>query len=151
MPRTGPATEEDESSRLRMAVSRLFRRIERTRAGASLTPSQTTVLATITRQGPLRLSDLAVAEGLNPTMISRIVGDLEAAGLIVRSIDTNDRRAALVAATTPGRELIDRVRSERSDALTAGISKLTAQDQQRLRAALPVLETLAESLKGSRP
>jgi DNA-binding MarR family transcriptional regulator len=134
-----------------MAIARLFRRIERTRAGASLTPSETTVLSAIVRQGPLRLSDLARAESMNPTMLSRLIRDLEEAGLVLRRIDRVDRRAALAEATPAGRRLYDRIRAERSDTLSAALVLLSADEQGALRAGLPVLETLADRLKGGRP
>jgi len=51
-------------------------------AGSGLTPSQTSVLFTIVRFGPLRLSDLAEIESLNPTMLSRITAQLCEDGLI---------------------------------------------------------------------
>jgi DNA-binding HxlR family transcriptional regulator len=54
---------------------------------SSLSPSQREVLSTIVRRGPLRLSELAAEEGLNPTMLSRIVTNLEAAKLVARRPD----------------------------------------------------------------
>ncbi|HXZ83475.1 MAG TPA: MarR family transcriptional regulator [Acidimicrobiales bacterium] len=145
------APEEDIAVRLRMAIARLFRRIERTRAGVALTPSETTVLSAVVRQGPLRLSELAKAEGMNPTMLSRLLRDLEEEGLVRRRADRIDRRAALAEATQAGRRLHEKIRSERSDALSAALVRLSADEQDALRAGLPVLETLAEQLKGRRP
>lgn len=145
------AADDDVAVRLRMAIARLFRRIERTRAGASLTPSETTVLSAIVRQGPLRLSDLARAEGMNPTMLSRLIRDLEEGGFVLRRIDRADRRAALAEATPAGRRLHNRIRAERSDTLSAALVLLSTDEQRTLRAGLAVLETLADRLKGQRP
>ena len=78
------------------------------------------MLATIFRLGPVRLSDLAAEEGLNPTMLSRIVGKLESAGLVVRTPDVADGRVAFVTASKDGRRLVDKVRRERTDALSQG-------------------------------
>jgi len=50
-------------------------------------PSQYEVLVTIVGRGPLRHAELAVLEGINPTMLSRIVGKLESAGLVARTQD----------------------------------------------------------------
>jgi DNA-binding MarR family transcriptional regulator len=86
-----------------MVIARLSRRLERTRAGAALTSTETTVLATTARRGPVGLSDLARAEGMNPTMLSRVIRHLEESGLIVRRGDPDDRRAALVAASPAGK------------------------------------------------
>jgi DNA-binding MarR family transcriptional regulator len=136
------------AARLRTVVTRLFRRVERTRAGAALTPSQTTVLAGVVRRGPLHLSELAFAEGLNPTMLSRLVHDLEAAGLVERWADRADHRAVLVAATPAGKGLHEHIRSERSDILSVALARLSNDERQALGAGLPVLEALAEELKG---
>ena len=87
------------AERLRAAVARLFRRSDRAWAGASLTPAGASVLAGIARQGPLRLSLLASTESTNPTMLSRLVHDLEKAGLVTRRVRPSDRRASLVEAT----------------------------------------------------
>lgn len=138
------------AGRLRMVVTRLFRRVERTQAGAALTPSETTVLAGIVRHGPLRLSKIALAEGLNPTMLSRLVHDLEVAGLLVRRPDQVDHRAVLVAATPAGKGLHERIRSERSDMLSVALARLSDEQRQGLCAGLPVLEALAEELKSRR-
>src|SRR5436190_19553506 len=97
----------DTAARLRATISRLHRRLRPTAAGtaAGLTPTRISLLNTIGRLGPIRLSDLAAEEGINPTMLSRIVADLVQGGLIERVGDPDDRRAALVKATREGRRL----------------------------------------------
>ncbi|MGD0985365.1 MAG: MarR family transcriptional regulator [Acidimicrobiales bacterium] len=146
------AAEQDVSVRLRMVTARLYRRLERTKAGAALTSVETTVLATTARRGPVGLSDLARAEGMNPSMLSRVIRHLEDSGLIVRRNDPDDRRAALVEATPAGKRLHERIRAERSDSLSALLAKLSPGEQAALCAGLPVLEAIAEQLKGrSRP
>ena len=142
--------DDDVAVRLRMAIARLFRRIERTRAGAALTPSETTILSVVVRQGPLRLTDLAASEGMNPTMLSRLVRDLEGDGLVQRKTDRVDRRAARVEATPAGRRLHERIRNERSDTLSAALALLPEDERRKLGAGLPVLEALADQLKGGR-
>ncbi len=142
--------DDDVAARLRMTIARLFRRIERTRAGAALTPSETTILSVVVRQGPLRLTDLAASEGMNPTMLSRLVRDLEGDGLVQRKTDRVDRRAARVEATPAGRRLHERIRNERSDTLSAALVLLSEDERRKLCAGLPVLEALADQLKGRR-
>jgi DNA-binding MarR family transcriptional regulator len=136
------------STRTRRAIGRLNRSIRQTRAGAALTPSQYEVLVTIVGQGPLRLADLALAEGLNPTMLSRIAGKLEASGLVDRVADPGDGRVVHLAASPKGRELVHQVRGERADALSVALEGLTDDERRRLAAALPVLEALTERVKG---
>jgi DNA-binding MarR family transcriptional regulator len=134
--------------RTRRAIGRLSRSLRQTRSGAALTPSQYEVLVTIVAQGPLRLADLALMEGLNPTMLSRIAGKLEASGLVDRVADTGDGRVVHLAASPEGRKLVHQVRGERADALSVALEGLTDDERQRLSAALPVLEALTERVKG---
>ena len=138
------------ASRMRRAIGRLNRSLRQTRAGAQLSPSQYEVLATIVGRGPLRHADLALIEGLNPTMLSRIIGKLEASGLATRLADSGDGRVVHVAATKKGRDLVTRIRDERSDALKVALEVLSDDEQQRLMAALPVLESLVERLADPR-
>jgi DNA-binding MarR family transcriptional regulator len=145
------AAELEPTARLRAAIGRLSRRLRPTVAGSGLTPSQTSVLFTIVRSGPLRLSDVAELEALNPTMLSRFIGQLTDAGLIRRTADPDDRRAALVEATAQGRRLRERIHRERTRALETYVDELDEAQRETLWRALPVLEELAERLPARRP
>jgi DNA-binding MarR family transcriptional regulator len=101
----------------------------------------------VIRRGPIRLSELAEDEGLNPTMLSRAVGSLVEAGLLERTSDPSDRRAALVSVTAQGEKLIERVRRERTRALNEALEPLPPDQREALQDALPALEALAEQLK----
>jgi DNA-binding MarR family transcriptional regulator len=138
-------------SGLRTAIARLSRRLRQTRAGADLSPTQYQVLATIVRLGPVRLSDLAATEGLNPTMLSRIAAKLETAALVSRTPDRSDGRVIHLSASRAGRDLVTRVRRERTDALSRALDGLSVADHRTLLDALPVLEALAEALKNRAP
>lgn len=146
-----PLDASEEAARLRAAIARLSRRLRPTLSGSGLTPSQTSVLFTIVHRGPLRLAELAQAEAINPTMLSRITTALSEQGLIARSADPNDRRAALVAATAAGRRMRELIQRERTRALAEPVAKLGASEREALRCALPVLESLAEQIPKRRP
>jgi DNA-binding MarR family transcriptional regulator len=141
---------EDDGARLRAVIGKLSRRLRPTVAGSGLTPSQISVLFTIVRLGPLRLSELAEIEGLNPTMLSRITAQLCEADLIRREPDPEDRRAALVRATAAGRRIRERIHRERTQALSKHVEALEEHQREALWSALPVLEELAERLPGRR-
>ncbi len=146
---TQPASGEiDETARLRAAIGKLSRRLRPTVAGSGLTPSQTSVLFSVVRRGPVGLSELAVLESLNPTMLSRITAQLCDAGLIRRLPDPGDRRAALVQATAAGRRIRERIHKERTQALGAYMAALSKKQRETLWEALPVLEELAEMMPG---
>ena len=144
----------DTTARLRAVIGKLSRRLRPTPAAraAGLTPTKISVLLTIVREGPIRLSDLSDAEGINPTQLSRTVAQLLESGLVERATDAGDRRAAWVKATPAGRRLSERIRRERTDALNLALDGLPADDRDRIAAMLPALERLAEQLReGERP
>lgn len=105
------------------------------------------MLFTIVRSGPLRLADVAQDEGLNPTMVSRIVAHLEAAQLVTRSYDEDDARVVHLASTDAGRALWQDIRNERTDALVFAIGQLSMEEQATLIGVLPLLESLVEIVK----
>jgi DNA-binding MarR family transcriptional regulator len=134
-------------------LGRISRRLRptATAAAAGLTPTRVSVLLHVVRDGEVRLSDLAAAEGINPTMLSRVVADFAQDGLVARMSDAGDRRAAWVKATPAGRKLAERMRRERTDALSMALERLTPAEQRKLESALPALEALADALKDRRP
>jgi DNA-binding MarR family transcriptional regulator len=134
------------AARLRIAVARLSRRLRPTAAAGALTTTEVDVLVAVDRHGPLRLSDLADFAGLNPTMLSRLIPRLEVAGLVRRLGAEGDRRVCRVEATTKGRRLLERIRSERNDALSRLLRELDTADRDAVFEALPVLEMLADRL-----
>lgn len=142
--------DEDDVARLRIALARIARLLDRQTRGDSLTRTQVTTLATVARLGPMRISELAEFEGVNPTMLSRIVGKLEERGLLHRSPDPDDGRAARVQATTEGQELTLRLRAERTQLLAQHLAAIPDADAAAMLAALPALEALGESLLNPR-
>jgi DNA-binding MarR family transcriptional regulator len=105
----------------------------------------------VVRRGPIGLSELAELEGINPTMLSRITAHLAEEGLLLRTADPSDRRAARVAATAAGRRLRERIHRERTEALAAHLQELDRGERELLWRALPVLEKLAERLGEDKP
>jgi DNA-binding MarR family transcriptional regulator len=134
-------------ARLRAVIPRLARVLNDTSTGEDLTPTQYSVLALVRVRGPLGLTELTELEGLNPTMLSRIVKVLDERGLIRRMADPGDLRAARVAATEAGAQVHDRVRAQRTKVLIRCLHGLPPQMSAALLAAVPDLEALAEALK----
>jgi DNA-binding MarR family transcriptional regulator len=96
----------------------------------------------------MRLSELAANEGLNPTMVSRIVSHLETAELVTRSSDSADARIVHLAATEKGRALSQEMRIERTNALLFALEQLPKEQRSELIGALPALETLVALMRG---
>ncbi|HUZ22939.1 MAG TPA: MarR family transcriptional regulator [Streptosporangiaceae bacterium] len=139
--------DEDGVIRLRRVISKLARQLNASSTDAGLTPSQASVLGLIVVRGPLSLGELADLEGLNPTMLSRVVSKLQAMGLIDRIPDPADLRSASVAATQEGRQIDRRVKTQRAAAVSQCMEQLTTQHESVLTEALPALEELAEALR----
>src|SRR4051812_29691680 len=89
---------EELAPRLRWAVTRMARRL-RQEAGTDLGPSQVAALATVERHGPLSPSELAARERIKRPTVTRIVRNLELAGLLERIRDPEDGRASILTAT----------------------------------------------------
>ncbi|MGH3294670.1 MAG: MarR family winged helix-turn-helix transcriptional regulator [Trebonia sp.] len=134
-------------ARLRAVIPRLARVLNDTSTGEDLTPTQYSVLALVRGRGPLGLTELTELEGLNPTMLSRIVKALDERGLIRRMPDPGDLRAARVAVTAEGEQVHERIRQQRTRVLSECLHDLPPDTTARLVAAVPDLEVLAEALK----
>ena len=137
------AAEPQEIARLRVAIGRLHRRMVQ-RTSGNLTFSQTSALVAVEKVGPIRLGELAARERVAAPSMTRTVSGLVEAGLLHRAGDPQDGRSFLLSITDLGREFAEGLRTERNAALAEGVSHLTESEYAALRAALPVLEHLAE-------
>ena len=129
-------------ARLRVAIARLSRRLRRHML-AGLTPTQLSALATVERSGPLRLGDLAAAEGIAPSTLTRLVTALEERGYVDRCPVPGDARASTLAIAPAGRAVLERIRQESTTVLADSLRTLTGDQLAALAAALPALEQLA--------
>jgi len=137
-------TDAELAARLRLALARLSRRL-RAQVPQSLTYSQVTALATVEELEPIRLSDLALTEGVSVPTLSRLVAGLEKEMLIVRKPDPVDGRAAQLHITDLGRERLEALRTERSAYLVQRLEALPEDKRTALAGALDALESLARS------
>jgi len=133
-------------TRLRVALARLSRRLRRHEL-AGLTPTQLAALSTVEQTGPLRLGDLAAAEGVAPSTLTRLVAALEELGYVRRDADPRDARASTLAITDQGHDTLERLRAENSALLVQRLRLLTPEQRTALAAALPALEALADPAK----
>jgi DNA-binding MarR family transcriptional regulator len=130
-------------ARLRVAIARLSRRLRRHEL-AGLTPTQLSALATVDRAGPLRLGDLAAAEGIAPSTLTRLVTALEERGYVRRCPVPSDARASTLTVTPAGHAELERLRQESTNLLAESLGALGPGELAAVAAALPALERLAE-------
>ncbi len=108
---------------LRALVGRLSRRLRQTSVVGEMTLSQASVLSLLEREGPATPGVLATKERISPQSMGAILISLETLGLVSRTPDPTDARSAHALA-----------------------AHFTAEEQQVLIAALPLLERLARVL-----
>ena len=137
---TSDSLSPDDVSRLRLVLLRLARRLRQNTAG--MTQSQLSALASVNREGPLTIGDLAAIENVQPPSISRIVGALEGEGWIQRVSDSRDGRVALVQITKKGDQELDRLRADRDAWVARRLATLTPAERTLVTRAIPVLEKL---------
>src|SRR6202050_4175024 len=132
-------------TRLRVALARLSRRLRKHEL-AGLTPTQLAALATVEQTGPLRLGDLAAAERIAPSTLTRLVSALEEHGYVQRRAVPGDARAWTLGVTERGHDVLDRIRQENTLLLADSLLTLSPEQLSALAAALPALEQLADAI-----
>src|SRR3954466_10589348 len=98
---------------LRFSVIRLARLL-RQQDRSGLSPTLTAALATISREGPLTLGELAGREQVAPPSITKVVAKLEDRGLVERRLDERDRRVTRVEVSAAGRAQLEAARTRRT-------------------------------------
>ncbi|MGI8983341.1 MAG: MarR family winged helix-turn-helix transcriptional regulator [Acidimicrobiales bacterium] len=137
------ATQAELASRLRLAVTRLGRRL-RTQIPGGLSPSQLATLASVERLGPLALGELSSVERVKPPTMTKIVACLEEQGLVSRTVDPTDRRVARVEATQTGVAFLTESRHQKDAYLAQRLRSLSDGDRAVLEQAAAVLERILE-------
>ncbi|GAA4491935.1 MarR family transcriptional regulator [Actinoallomurus oryzae] len=92
---------------VRTVFSRLRRRLKESYDNEGLTPSQTSALSRLSKEGPASASDLAAAERVRPQSMAATLAVLEERGLIQRRPDPGDGRRQLVSPTDGGRAFLE--------------------------------------------
>lgn len=134
---------------LRLAVGRLSRAIRRVFADEQegLAFLELGVLDRLDRCGPASPGTLSGGEGVTSPAIAATLRHLEELGLIERSKDPQDGRRIVAAITENGRRSL----AQRDTAVLGRLRQilldhLTDAERADLRAAVPLLEKVAENL-----
>ena len=133
--------------RLRRVILGLARRLNAPSVQEGLSPAQASVLALIINRGPLGLRELSELGGIDPTMLSRVVGKLETFGLVRRQRDPHDYRAVRVEGTSAGEATWRLIAAEQTELISELLACLSDRERCALAAAMPALEQLSESLR----
>ncbi len=135
--------------RLLLLGKLLERRVSRALAPLDLSLWAFDVLATLRRQGPpyrLTPTELSRATLLTPGAMTNRVDRLEAAGLVRREAEPNDRRGVRVVLSKAGLELVDRAIEVRFAEAESAAKTLSSKDRKTVEKLLRQL--LAELNRG---
>lgn len=131
-------------TRLRLATTQLSRRM-RQESGTTpaLTPSGYAALSSIEAYGPLRMTELAVAERVSKSSITRIVGSLAGVGLAALLPDPTDGRSTLVGVTPEGTRVLSAAAIRNDAYLAHQVEAFSAAEQAMVDVVVRLLERLA--------
>jgi DNA-binding MarR family transcriptional regulator len=129
-PMSAPETAEDALMSLLMALGRQMRQRQ---PGDAVDYSAFPILKLLSHQGPLRVSALAHALGLDASTVSRHARQLEDRGLLERTDDPDDRRASQVALSELGGTCLVQAFESRRHVITSALDGWTDEERETLR------------------
>jgi DNA-binding MarR family transcriptional regulator len=133
----------ETAERLRRAITRLNRRLRHSSLGG-ISPTQASMLVSVEKLKNPSLGDLALAEQMKPPSVTRIVQNMQEAGLINCVVDPDDRRCTRVQLSAQGRKEIVAIRRRKTEFLEQQLVALSEQDQRKAAELVEFLETLLE-------
>lgn len=111
--------------------------------------AQIEVLQTLRETGDVRLGELAGRLHLAQSTVSALVTALADEGLVARSVDARDRRAALARLTPAGERHLAGWDAAHRRRLGRALRTLDPDERAQIAAALPALDRLVAALAGS--
>lgn len=134
---------------LRSGITAVIRMLRTERVSGDLTAPESSALARLERGGSATAADLARAEQISPQSMGSTLAALEEHGLIARRPDPEDGRRVLLSITPSGKAAMRNKRSARTAQLAAALDGFSTAELKQLRAVAPLLERLAENLRGT--
>ncbi len=144
-------TRTDLAAELLATVGRFRRQARRSggaaRIGSGLPESHAELLRLVGRQPDISVREAATELGLAPNTASTLVSRLSGDGLLVRTVDPDDRRVGRLRLTEPAQRLADESRAVRRAALRAALARLDPDQRDRLGEGIAVLAELTRLLR----
>jgi DNA-binding MarR family transcriptional regulator len=135
------------ASELRISIGLLLRRMRQIPVEGELSLPESSALARLDRGGPATASELAKREQISPQSIGATLAALEARGMIDREPDPSDGRRVILSLSKRGAQALHDRRSAKTKALATGLeAEFSGAELERLAAAAPLLERLAQSI-----
>ena len=132
------------ANRLRPVLFKLNRHLRREIHSLGVTGGQASLLFTIQRHPGIGVRELAALERMSAPGMSKYVGRLEAAGLIVREPSEDDRRRIGLRVSPEGERVLRSVKSRRTAWLATRLRELSEDELEAVDAAIGPLQELID-------
>jgi DNA-binding MarR family transcriptional regulator len=132
------------ANRLRPVLLKLNRHLRREIHSLGVTGGQASLLFTIQRHPGIGVRELAALERMSAPGMSKYVGRLEAAGLVVRRTSDDDRRRVGFRLTPEAERVLRSVKSRRTAWLAARLRHLSSAELAAVDAAIEPLQELID-------
>ncbi|WP_249020097.1 MarR family winged helix-turn-helix transcriptional regulator [Conexibacter sp. S30A1] len=142
---TSATSEADLARELGATLTRLYAFLRSAILPQGMTLTQASALATLRREGPQRVTDLAAREGVRQPTCTGLVNVMEEQGWVRRRDDASDRRAVMVELTEAGHQALEDITAARVSVLEQRLGALDEGERAALALALPSLLRLIES------
>jgi DNA-binding MarR family transcriptional regulator len=140
-----PSNIDELATGLRHGTTRLARRLRAERTTRELSLSKLAVLAELAGGGPVTAGGLAATQNQRPQSLTRVLAELAADDLVVRTRGEHDRRQVVVEITGKGRDALRRDMAGRDAWLATALAELTETEREVLRLAGHLMNALAEA------
>ena len=148
-------TRTDLIAELFTVVGRFRRQLRRSTGrgfdAAGLTQSQAEMLRLVGRQPGISVREAADELGLVPNTASTLVSKLSADGLLIRTVDPDDRRVGRLRLTEPAQRIADESRAARRAALSTVLEELDPAKLDSLERGLEILAEMTRMLHERQP
>jgi DNA-binding MarR family transcriptional regulator len=119
------------------------------REALDVTHSEGELLRLLDRRPAIRVHEAALELGVASNSVSTLVKQLSRAGLVQRTADPLDGRAACLQLTPLAREWVTRVGNAREDVIARALASLDEADRGAIAAAVPAMGRLSKAISRS--
>jgi DNA-binding MarR family transcriptional regulator len=128
---------------LRVALTRISRRLRAERGEADLPEGQFGILTVLHKHGEMSPGSLAEHERVRPPSMTRAVNTLAELGFVEKVEHATDKRQVVVRLTATGEREVAETRRRRDAWLTKQLSTLTVEEREILAGASELLIRIA--------
>jgi DNA-binding MarR family transcriptional regulator len=132
------------ASDLALAVVRLARQLRFRRPESTISLTQLSALATLSKEGAMTPGALAVRERVQPPSMTRVIASLAELGFVARTPHPDDGRQVLVSVSEAGIQLVESERRASQEWLRGRLAGLEPSQRATLVEAAALLSAIVD-------